>query len=174
MRPPRFGTGTLMLLVAASALAAALVAQHFRAARREFDLRSELVRLTPSPEWGGDGKLALVGDRLAIAFDPKVYRRHPGARFRWRFELVDPSTGVAALGHRDDREVEVPAGLPYSPCYLEVIDRPPPGEYLARFVLTLYDPEDAPPRWRDLPVHEERFVVAPLPQQPAVTAGEEP
>ena len=62
MRPPRFGTGPLMLLVAASALAAALVAQHFRAARREFDLRSELVRLTPSPEWGGDGKLALVGD----------------------------------------------------------------------------------------------------------------
>ncbi len=163
MRPPRFGTGTLMLLVVIAALAAALVAQHFRAARREFALRADLYRLTPTPSQGGDGAMALVCDRLVIAFRPRIYRRAAGARYRWRFELVDPATGAVVLSHRDDREAAVPPGLPFNPGYLEVLDRlPPPGAYRARFTLSVSDPDGgAAGGWSELSVYEDDLLLPP-------------
>lgn len=163
MQPPRSGTRTLMLLVAAAALAAALAAQYFRAARSEFWLRADLARLTPTPHAGGEGRMALVGDRLVIAFHPSIYRREPGTRLRWRFELVDPAGGAVALSRRDDEEVKVPAGVHPRTVYLEVIDRlPPPGKYRGRFILSLYDPGGGSAGgWRESPVYEDFIVLPP-------------
>ena len=173
MRPQRYGTGTLMLLVAVAALAAALAVQHFRTTRREFWFRADLARLTPAPVSGGDGKMALVGDRLVIAFHPVIYRREPGTRFCWRFELVDPSGGAVAISRRYDREVEVPAGRHFSPGYLEVIDRlPPPGKYLGRFILSLYEPgSGGSAGWIESPVYTEPIA---LPPRSGVEAGGKP
>ena len=168
MRPPRFGTGTLMLLVVIAALALALVAQHYRAARREYQLRADLVRLTPTPIWGGEGRIAVVGDRVVIGFHPEIFRREPGARYHWRFELVDPSSGTVALSKRDDRELDVPAGTPFFPSYLETLDRlPPPGEYLGRFILSRFEPEAAAKGWTEMTVHSETVVLPRRDEQEA-------
>jgi hypothetical protein len=163
MRLPRYGTGTLMLLVVVAALAAALVTQHYRAARRELLLRYDMHRLTPTPHWGGIGRMTMVGDRLVITFQPTIFRREPGCRYRWRFELVDPTGGAVVLSRRDEREIPVLAGEPFGVVYLEVIESlPPPGKYLGRFILTYYEPgSGAPGGWSEMPVHTNTITLPP-------------
>ncbi len=159
MRLPRHGTGTLMLLVAVAALAAAMIAQHFRAARNEFWLRADLNRFTPSEHAGGVGKMTLVDDKLVIGFHPAIYRRKAGTRYRWRFDLVGPS-GIPILSHRDDREIAVPAGAELQSFYLEVLDPlPVAGNYRGQFFLSLSEPPA--PAWSEREVYSDAITLPP-------------
>ncbi len=149
-------------VVAVAALAAAMIAQHFRAARNELRVRADLNRFTPSEHAGGVGKMALVGDKLVIGFHPAIFGREAPTRSRWRFKLFQFIRRSYPV-HRDDREVRAQVGEEHRTLYLQMLGRPPAlGEYRGVFFLSLHESvAGKAAAWDENEVHSDAFAVLP-------------